>query len=76
MPDLGGARSTVRLVIVASPSDDQGQVTDEEELGIKIVVIGGTGLIGSKSAAILRQGGDEMIATQRVGILRDLFVAA
>lgn len=65
----------MRLVIVASPRDDQGQVTDEEELAIKIVVIGGTGLIGSKSAAILRQGGDEMIAAHRV-VLRDLFVAA
>lgn len=66
----------MRLVIVASPSDDRGQVTDEEELAIKIIVIGGTGLIGSKSVAILRQGGDEMIAAHRVGILRDLFVAA
>ncbi len=29
---------------------------------MKIVVIGGTGLIGSKTAAILRQGGDEVVA--------------
>src|SRR3979411_1725247 len=29
---------------------------------MKIVVIGGTGLIGSKTVAILRQGGDELIA--------------
>src|SRR4051794_35932566 len=29
---------------------------------MKIVVIGGTGLIGSKTAAILRQGGHEVIA--------------
>src|SRR3954471_18065668 len=29
---------------------------------MKIVVIGGTGLIGSKSAAILRQGGHEVAA--------------
>jgi uncharacterized protein YbjT (DUF2867 family) len=29
---------------------------------MKIVVIGGTGLIGSKSVAILRQGGHEVIA--------------
>jgi uncharacterized protein YbjT (DUF2867 family) len=27
---------------------------------MKIVVIGGTGLIGSKTAAILRQGGHEV----------------
>lgn len=38
---------------------------DEEELAIKIVVISGTGLIASKSVAILRQGGDEMIAAHR-----------
>src|SRR5919199_1328603 len=29
---------------------------------MKIVIIGGTGLIGSKSAAILRQGGHEVVA--------------
>jgi uncharacterized protein YbjT (DUF2867 family) len=29
---------------------------------VKIVIIGGTGLIGSKTAAILRQGGHEVIA--------------
>jgi len=29
---------------------------------MKIVIIGGTGLIGSKTAAILRQGGDEVVA--------------
>ena len=29
---------------------------------MKIVVIGGTGLIGSKSVAIPRQGGHEVIA--------------
>src|SRR5262252_5712105 len=30
--------------------------------GMKIVVIGGTGLIGSKTVPILRQGGHEVIA--------------
>ena len=30
---------------------------------MKIVVIGGTGLIGSKTVAILRQGGREVVAT-------------
>src|SRR3712207_8774621 len=30
---------------------------------MKIVVIGGTGLIGSKTVAILRQGGHEVVAT-------------
>jgi uncharacterized protein YbjT (DUF2867 family) len=29
---------------------------------MKIVVIGGTGLIGSKTVAILRQGGHEVVA--------------
>ena len=29
---------------------------------MKIVVIGGTGLIGSKTVAILRQGGDDVVA--------------
>jgi uncharacterized protein YbjT (DUF2867 family) len=32
------------------------------EENVKIVVIGGTGLIGSKSVAILRQGGHEVVA--------------
>jgi uncharacterized protein YbjT (DUF2867 family) len=31
--------------------------------GMKIVIIGGTGLIGSKTTPILRQGGHEVIAT-------------
>jgi uncharacterized protein YbjT (DUF2867 family) len=34
---------------------------------MKIVVIGGTGLIGSKTAAILRQGGHEVVAASRKG---------
>jgi nucleoside-diphosphate-sugar epimerase len=29
---------------------------------MKIVVIGGTGLIGSKAVAILRQGGHEVVS--------------
>ena len=32
---------------------------------MKIVVIGGTGLIGSKTVAILRQGGHEVVAAAR-----------
>ena len=36
---------------------------------MKIVVIGGTGLIGSKSVAVLRQGGHEAIAASpKVGV--------
>lgn len=34
---------------------------------MKIVVIGGTGLIGSKTAAILREGGHEVVAASRRG---------
>lgn len=32
---------------------------------MKIVVIGGTGLIGSKTVGILRQGGHEVVAASR-----------
>src|SRR5215204_5885528 len=35
---------------------------DRKESRMKIVVIGGTGLIGSKTVAILRQGGHEVVA--------------
>jgi uncharacterized protein YbjT (DUF2867 family) len=31
---------------------------------MKIVVIGGTGLIGSKTVSILRQGGHEVVAAR------------
>ena len=34
---------------------------------MKIVVIGGTGLIGAKTVAILRQGGHEVVAASRKG---------
>jgi uncharacterized protein YbjT (DUF2867 family) len=34
---------------------------------MKIVVIGGTGLIGSKTVAILRQGGNEVVTASRRG---------
>lgn len=34
----------------------------EQPSGMKIVVIGGTGLIGSKTVAILRRGGHEVVA--------------
>jgi len=33
---------------------------------MKIVVIGGTGLIGSKTVPILRQGGHEVVAARRI----------
>jgi uncharacterized protein YbjT (DUF2867 family) len=38
------------------------QVSSKEKIVMKIVVIGGTGLIGSKAAPILRQGGHEVVA--------------
>src|SRR5262252_5677202 len=34
---------------------------------MKIVVVGGTGLIGSKAVAILRQGGHEVVAASPKG---------
>jgi nucleoside-diphosphate-sugar epimerase len=46
---------------VAQPTNDRRPVTDEQELAVKVVVIGGTGLIGSKGVAILRRGGHEAI---------------
>ena len=33
---------------------------------MKVVVIGGTGLIGSKTVAILRQGGHEVIGASPI----------
>jgi len=54
---------------VAQPSDDQRPATDEGELAMKIVVIGGSGPIGSKSVAIQRRGGHEVIAASpKVGV--------
>src|SRR5829696_1638361 len=38
------------------------QSSTREGKPMKIVVIGGTGLIGSKTVAILRQGGHEVVA--------------
>ena len=63
MSDSPGKNRASRLV--ARPSDDQRPATDEGELAMKIVLISGTGLIGSKSVAILRQGGHEVIAAAR-----------
>ena len=54
---------------MAQPSDDQRPATDDGELAIEIVVIGGSGLIGSKRVAILRRGGHEVIAASpKVGV--------
>jgi nucleoside-diphosphate-sugar epimerase len=39
---------------------------------MKVVVIGGTGFIGSKTFAILRQGGHEVVAPPRPGSHRRL----
>ena len=36
---------------------------------MKIVIIGGTGLIGSKTVAILRQGGHEVIAASCASVI-------
>jgi hypothetical protein len=63
---LSDARErAVRLAFLARPSDDQRQATDEGELAMKIVVIGGTSLIGSNGVVIRRQGDHEVIAADR-----------
>ena len=67
MSDSPGKNRASRLV--AQPSDDRRPATDEGELAMKIVLISGTDLIGSKSVAILRQGGQEVIAASpKVGL--------
>src|SRR5437762_13849101 len=47
-----------------SPSSraEPARCESKEICKMKIVVIGGTGLIGSKAVAILRQGGHEVVA--------------
>ena len=60
LSEASGKNRASRLV--AQSSDDQRPATDEGELAMKIIVIGGTDLIGSKSVAILRQNGHEVIA--------------
>src|SRR2546428_2398755 len=49
---------------IFSPSSraEPARCESKERCKMKIVVIGGTGLIGSKTVAILRQGGHEVIA--------------
>src|SRR5205814_10722241 len=48
----------------SSPSSraEPARCESKERCKMKIVVIGGTGLIGSKTVAILRQGGHEVVA--------------
>src|SRR5258705_5342214 len=53
---LMGGKADVPVTSEGSPVIDKGGST------MKIVVIGGTGLIGSKTVAILRQGGHEVVA--------------
>src|SRR5256714_15675381 len=49
---------------IFSPSSraEPARCESKERCKMKIVVIGGTGLIGSKTVAILRQGGHEVVA--------------
>src|SRR2546421_9775989 len=49
---------------IFSPSSraEPARCESKERRKMKIVVIGGTGLIGSKTVAILRQGGHEVVA--------------
>src|SRR5262249_12708497 len=45
-----------------TPSQTPAPGRQTRRLGMKIVIIGGTGLIGSKTAPLLRQGGHEVVA--------------
>src|SRR5258705_10664868 len=57
--------SSIRSVFANSFKDLQSSRISSDRQGrstMKIVVIGGTGLIGSKTVAILRQGGHEVLA--------------
>jgi hypothetical protein len=47
---------------LASEPIEGSPVVDKGGSTVKIVVIGGTGLIGSKTVAILRQGGHDVLA--------------
>jgi uncharacterized protein YbjT (DUF2867 family) len=61
--DIGILRSNPNLYIGEAHSTPlKGLQSSTREETMKIVVIGGTGLIGSKTVAILRQGGHEVIA--------------
>ena len=51
-----------RLWLVAQPSQTRACGPRTRRFGMKIVVIGGSGLIGSKTVAILRQGGHDVFA--------------
>src|SRR5437879_36082 len=55
------SRST-RKAAQAAPAGVLGTSSTKKGETMKIVVIGGTGLIGSKTVAILRQGGHEVVA--------------
>src|SRR5216683_3311893 len=48
--------------LAAQPSQTPARGPPTRRFGMKIVIIGGTGLIGSKTVPILRQGGHEVVA--------------
>jgi hypothetical protein len=62
------AKSSTQLVAIFPLTPVAMGVADgrTEERRMKIVVIGGTGLIGSKTVAILRQGGHEVVAASPI----------
>src|SRR2546428_1069651 len=57
-------RTPTWSIPIFSPSSraEPTRCESKERSKMKIVVIGGTGLIGSKTVAILRQGGHEVVA--------------
>src|SRR5437016_43112 len=55
-------RWTGALMTIATSNPEAKRVQRQRRINMKIVVIGGTGLIGSKTVAILRQGGHEVLA--------------
>src|SRR2546428_13553193 len=57
-------RTPTWSIPIFSPSSraEPTRCESKEKSKMKIVVIGGTGLIGSKTVALLRQGGREVVA--------------
>ena len=47
---------------IATSNPKAKRIQRQRRINMKIVVIGGTGLIGSKTVAILRQRGHEVVA--------------
>src|SRR5262249_27360387 len=59
---LSGRHGTRRSPVLASGTDGFGASVEQGGCGMKIVVIGGTGLIGSKLVTKFREHGHEAVA--------------